>query len=114
MHDTFCFNLQKNKKYSAVYLLGQILTFRGSSGIDGINEIKAKFVLSEVNKLAVEARAGSLFLLFFTTGMHMVMQSNYHACVCARARACLCLCARACACLCLCVCVCVVLLNSYF
>lgn len=53
--------------YSAVYLLSQILTFRGSSGIDGQNEIKAKFVLSEVNKLAVEARSGSLFLLFFTT-----------------------------------------------
>lgn len=53
--------------YSAVYLLSQILTFRGSSGIDGRNEIKAKFVLSEVNKLAVEARSGSLFLLFFTT-----------------------------------------------
>jgi hypothetical protein len=32
-------------------------------------------VLLEVNELAAD---GSLFLLFFTTGMHMVVQPNWH------------------------------------
>ncbi|CAL5208996.1 unnamed protein product [Lathyrus oleraceus] len=56
-----------NKKYSTVYLLSQIVTIRGSSGVDGNNIIKAEFTLCEVNKLAAEANSGSLFLLFFTT-----------------------------------------------
>ncbi|XP_045820159.1 polycomb group protein EMBRYONIC FLOWER 2-like [Trifolium pratense] len=50
--------------YSAVYLLSQIYTFRGSSSIDRNYKIKAEFVLWEVNELAAD---GSLFLLFFTT-----------------------------------------------
>ncbi|XP_073223943.1 polycomb group protein EMBRYONIC FLOWER 2-like isoform X2 [Cicer arietinum] len=53
--------------YSAVYLVSQIFTFRDPSGIGGNDQIQATFVLHDINKLAVEAKSGSLFLLFFTT-----------------------------------------------
>lgn len=51
--------------------------FRNCSGIDGDSQVQANFTLPEVNKLAVEARSGSLAILFVSFGMYMLVQFNW-------------------------------------
>lgn len=64
----FLFELTKiKKKYSALYRLGRFIIIRDSYG----PQIQARFKLPDVKKLDEEARSGSLYILFFTPGMHI-------------------------------------------
>ena len=76
LHNPCGFNLPKMKKYSAVYRIGRIFIFRDPSEVDGDTQHEAKFILPEIHKLAMVASTDAVVLLFFTTGMHMLVQSN--------------------------------------
>ncbi|CAJ1967822.1 unnamed protein product [Sphenostylis stenocarpa] len=52
---------------NAVYKIGRLFIFRNSPGVGLNSEIKAKFILPEVNRLAREAKSGTLDLWFVST-----------------------------------------------
>ena len=41
-----------------------------STGVEGRNQAQANFVLPDINKLAVEARSGSVSMLLVSFGKH--------------------------------------------
>ncbi|XP_019427143.1 PREDICTED: polycomb group protein EMBRYONIC FLOWER 2-like [Lupinus angustifolius] len=57
----------RNAEYCADYRISRIFKFEDFPEIDGDAEVQAKFKLPEVNKLAEEAKSGSLYLMVFTT-----------------------------------------------
>ncbi|KAF1878637.1 hypothetical protein Lal_00047308 [Lupinus albus] len=57
----------RDAEYSADYRISRIFKFEDFPEIDGDAEVQAKFKLPEVNKLAQEAKSGSLYLMVFTT-----------------------------------------------
>ncbi|XWS36991.1 hypothetical protein CRYUN_Cryun19dG0004900 [Craigia yunnanensis] len=50
-------------EYSAVYRFRRACILTSFTGIEGSNQIQANFVLPEINKLAMEAKSGSLAIL---------------------------------------------------
>ncbi|XP_022730755.1 polycomb group protein EMBRYONIC FLOWER 2-like isoform X3 [Durio zibethinus] len=51
-------------EYSAVYRFRRACILTSFTGIEGCNQAQANFVLPEINKLAMEAKSGSLAILF--------------------------------------------------
>ncbi|XWS47714.1 hypothetical protein CRYUN_Cryun13aG0007900 [Craigia yunnanensis] len=50
-------------EYSAVYRFRWACILTSFTGIEGSNQVKANFILPEINKLAMEAKSGSLSIL---------------------------------------------------
>ncbi|MBA0825094.1 hypothetical protein Goarm_021706, partial [Gossypium armourianum] len=50
-------------EYSAVYRFRRACILTSFTGIEGSNQAQANFVLPEINKLAMEAKSGSLAIL---------------------------------------------------
>ncbi|OMO52251.1 Polycomb protein, VEFS-Box [Corchorus olitorius] len=55
-------------EYSAVYRFRRACILTSFTGIEGSNQAQVNFVLPEINKLAMEARSGSLAILFVSFG----------------------------------------------
>lgn len=50
-----------------------------STGVDGSSQLQANFILPDINKLALEAKSGSLAILFVSFGMHSWNFDNMEA-----------------------------------
>ena len=59
-------------KYSAVYRFRRACILTSFAGIEGSNQIQANFILPEINKLAMEAKSGSLAILLVSFGMYFI------------------------------------------
>lgn len=57
-------------KYSAVYRFGRACVLTNFAGVEGSTQAQASFVLPEMNKLASEAKSGSLAILLLSFGMY--------------------------------------------
>ncbi|OMO94801.1 Polycomb protein, VEFS-Box [Corchorus capsularis] len=55
-------------EYSAVYRFRRACILTSFTGIEGSNQAQVNFVLPEINKLAMEAKSGSLAILFVSFG----------------------------------------------
>jgi hypothetical protein len=59
----------KQQKYSAVYRFSRACIFTNPTGVEGSTQIQANIILPEINKLALEAKSGSLAILLVSWGM---------------------------------------------
>lgn len=59
----------EKKKYSATYRFSRACILNNSTG-EGSGQIQANFILPDINKLAVEAKSGSVAILLVSFGMH--------------------------------------------
>ncbi|PON83353.1 Polycomb protein, VEFS-Box [Trema orientale] len=50
-------------EYSAVYRFNRACMLTSSTGVEGRNQVQANFVLPDINKLALEAKSGSVSIL---------------------------------------------------
>ncbi|XP_056855182.1 polycomb group protein EMBRYONIC FLOWER 2-like, partial [Raphanus sativus] len=53
---------------SAVYKFSRACILTGVLGVDGVSQAQAKFLLPDMNELALEAKSGSLAILFISFG----------------------------------------------
>ncbi|CAF2321667.1 unnamed protein product [Brassica napus] len=53
-------------EYSAVYKFSRACILTGVVGVDGVSQAQANFLLPDMNKLALEAKSGSLAILFIS------------------------------------------------
>ncbi|ONI12235.1 hypothetical protein PRUPE_4G152500 [Prunus persica] len=51
-------------EYSATYRFSRACMLSNSTGVDGSSQLQANFILPDINKLALEAKSGSLAILF--------------------------------------------------
>ncbi|KAJ4866220.1 Polycomb group protein EMBRYONIC FLOWER 2 [Raphanus sativus] len=56
------------KNCSAVYKFSRACILTGVLGVDGVSQAQAKFLLPDMNELALEAKSGSLAILFISFG----------------------------------------------
>lgn len=63
-------SLNKKNKYSATYRFSRACMLSNSTGVDGSSQHQANFILPDINKLALEAKSGSLAILLVSFGMH--------------------------------------------
>ncbi|XP_019058067.1 PREDICTED: polycomb group protein EMBRYONIC FLOWER 2 isoform X2 [Tarenaya hassleriana] len=59
-------SLKPVAEYSAVYRFSRACILTGVPGFDGINQAQASFLLPDMNRLALEAKLGSLAILFIS------------------------------------------------
>ena len=59
-------------KYSVVYRFRRACILTSFTGIEVGNQAQANFILPEINKLAVEAKSGSLAILLVSFGMYFI------------------------------------------
>ncbi|CAN8302285.1 unnamed protein product [Cochlearia groenlandica] len=55
-------------EYSAVYKFSRACILTGVMGVDGVSQAQANFLLPDMNRLALEAKSGSLAILFISFG----------------------------------------------
>ncbi|KAL1197306.1 Polycomb group protein EMBRYONIC FLOWER 2 [Cardamine amara subsp. amara] len=53
-------------EYSAVYRFSRACILTGGVGVDGVSQAQANFLLPDMNRLALEAKSGSLAILFIS------------------------------------------------
>jgi hypothetical protein len=53
-------------EYSAVYRFSRACILTGGLGVDGVSQAQANFLLPDMNRLALEAKSGSLAILFIS------------------------------------------------
>ncbi|KAF8110425.1 hypothetical protein N665_0084s0035 [Sinapis alba] len=53
-------------EYSAVYKFSRACILTGVVGVDGVSQAQANFLLPDMNRLALEAKSGSLAILFIS------------------------------------------------
>lgn len=59
-------------KYLAVYRFSRGCVLDSSAGVEGSTQIQAHFILPEINKLAPEAKSGSLAILLVSWGIDFI------------------------------------------
>ncbi|ESQ43452.1 hypothetical protein EUTSA_v10012944mg [Eutrema salsugineum] len=59
-------SLKPVAEYSAVYRFSRACILTGVLGVDGVSQAQANFLLPDMNRLALEAKSGSLAILFIS------------------------------------------------